>query len=279
VKGEEAEEHWVEARLLAHWAAQLVAAASATLGPAAPDDSHTSLEWIEPARALAGIPLGSRGVRAALRPADLTLLVLDAAHSTLETLHLGGRTLQSGLEWLSGVTARATGNAVVPLTRPMHELPDHAVGAGAPFADGDPAALAQLASCFSIADRLLRGLAVSLPNASPVRCWPHHFDIATLATLDSSSTPSERARTIGVGLSPGDASYRGPYWYVTPWPSPPVDAPPQLAANGAWHRAGWFGAVLSVAHLDAGDEARSLAFLESAIAACRQLLGAGSFTS
>ena len=60
---------------------------------------------------------------------------------------------------------------------------------------------------------------------------------------------------------------------------PPSHAPPQLAANGAWHRAGWFGAVLSVAHLDAGDEARSLAFLESAIAACRQLLGAGSFTS
>jgi hypothetical protein len=276
VTDEGAGEHRVEARLLAHWAAQVVAAAGATLVPAARDDSHTSLEWIEPARALAGVPLGISGVRAALRPADLTLLVLDAAHGELETLNLGGRTLQSGLEWLSSAAARATGTVAAPLTRPMYALPDHAVGAGVPFPDGDPAALAKLAACFSVADRLLRGLAATLPSASPVRCWPHHFDIATLAALDPPETPSERARTIGVGLSPGDASYPGPYWYVTPWPYPVVDTPPPLAANGAWHRAGWFGAVLPIAHFDAGDEAHSLAFLESAIDACLQLLGAGS---
>jgi hypothetical protein len=276
MRDEDPGEGWVEARVLAHWAAQCVAAAGATLVPAAPDDSHASLEWSERARALAGVPLGSVGVRAALRPADLTLLVLDSADGAHETLDLRHRTLQSGLAWLSRAVARATGRAVLPLARPTHELPDHPVGAGAPFPEADHAALAHLSACFSIADRLLRGLAAALPDASPVRCWPHHFDIATLASLDPPTTPRNRARTIGVGLSPGDDGYAGPYWYVTPWPSPPVDAPPQLAGGGAWHRAGWFGAVLPVTHLDGGDEARSLAFLESAIAACRELLGAGS---
>jgi hypothetical protein len=262
---------WVETRLVAHWAAQIVAAAGATLAKPARDDSHTSLEWIEPARALVGTTLGESDVRAALRPADLTLLILDGAQAALETLSLRGQTLRSGLEWLSGAAARVIGVAAVPLTPPRHELPEHAVSAGAPFPDADGAALTQLAAAFSTADRVLRALAPSLPNASPVRCWPHHFDIATLAARDAPGTPSDRARTIGVGLSPGDASYAGPYWYVTPWPYPTISEPPPLAAGGAWHRAGWFGAVLPVSPLDVADQARARPFLESAIAACREL--------
>ena len=272
---EGAGERWTEARLVAHWAAQIVAAAGATLGRAAADDSHTSLEWIEPARALAGAPLGDGKVRVALRPADLTLLILDEAYGARERLDLRGRTLQDGLDWLSGAVARATGAAVVPLVRPAHELPQHAVGAGAPFPDANGAALAQLADGFATADRLLRALAGSVPGASLVRCWPHHFDIATLVALDPPGTPSNVARTIGVGLSPGDSSYPGGYWYVTPWPYPTVSEPPPLAVGGAWHRTGWFGAVLPLAHPDVGEAARPAAFLDAALAACRALLREG----
>src|SRR5262249_7753212 len=154
-----------------------------------------------PARALAGVPLGADGARAALRPADLTLLVLDDADRARETLDLRGRTLQAGLDWLSDAVAGATGAVAVQLAGPDHEPPPHAVGAGAPSPDADHVALAQLAACFSTADRLLRRLAASLPNASPVRCWPHHFDIATLVALDQPAVPRQHARTIGVGLS------------------------------------------------------------------------------
>jgi hypothetical protein len=276
VSDEVAGQSWVEARLVAHWATQIVAAVGATLVRPAPDDSHTSLVWVEPARALAGVPLGDGAVRAALRPGDLTLEILDAAHQARESLDLRGQTLQGGLAWLTAAIARATGSAAIPLARPVQELPEHAVGGGAPFPHSDGAALAQLADAFSTADRRLRALAGSLPNASPVRCWPHHFDIATLLTLDPPTTPSRVARTIGVGLSPGDASYPGGYWYVTPWPSSAVSATPPLAAGGTWHRAGWFGAVLPLSHPDTGDEAGDAAFLDSAIAACRDLLRATS---
>jgi len=265
-------ERWSEARLVAHWAAQIVAAAGKTLVGSAPDGSNTSLEWIEVASALAGVSLGEGNVRAALRPADLTLLILDAADRASETLELSGETLQSGLAWLSAAVARATGAAAVPLARPAHELPAHPVGAGAPFPAVDGAAQALLADSFSMADRRLRDLAASLPDASPVRCWPHHFDIATLLALDPPTTPGDVSRTIGVGLSPGDASYPDGYWYVTPWPYPAVAEWPPLAAGGAWHRAGWLGAVLLLSHPHARDSARSSAFLESAIAACRDLM-------
>jgi len=40
---------WSEARRVAHWAAQIVAAAGKTLVAPAPDHSNTSLEWLEPA--------------------------------------------------------------------------------------------------------------------------------------------------------------------------------------------------------------------------------------
>jgi hypothetical protein len=276
VSDEVAGQRWVEARLVAHWAAQIVAGAGATLVAAAPDDSHTSLEWIESARALAGAPIGDGGARAALRPAELTLVILDAAHVERERLDLRGQTLGGGLAWLSGAIARATGAAVVPLARPVHDLPEHAVGGGAVFPDPDAAGLAELADWFSMADRRLRAIAASSANASPVRCWPHHFDIATLLALDPPTTPSNVARTIGAGLSPGDAGDPGGYWYVTPWPYPAVTEPPPLAAGGAWHRESWFGAVLPLSQPDARVEARASAFLESAIAACRELLRDGA---
>jgi hypothetical protein len=263
---------WSEARLVAHWAAQIVAAVGETLVAPAPDASNASLEWIEPARALVGVPLGDGAVRVALRPADLTLLILDATNRAFETLDLRGETLQSGLAWLTAALAHVTGAAAVPLARPPHELPEHPVGSGAPFPATDDDARALLADIFSMADRQLRALAASVPGASPVRCWPHHFDIATLVALDSAKTPGEISRSIGVGLSAGDASYAGGYWYVTPWPCPAVPELPPLAAGGTWHRAGWLGAVLPLSHPNARDAARSSAFLESAIAACRALL-------
>jgi len=271
MSGEGPGERWSEARLVVHWAAQIVAAAGETLLAPAPDASNASLEWLEPARALVGAPLADGTVRAALRPVDLTLLILDATNRAVETLDLRGETLQSGLAWLTAALARVTGAAAVPLARPPHELPPHPVGAGAPFPETDDDARALLANVFSMADRQLRALAASVPGASSVRCWPHHFDIATLVALDSPTTAGEISRSIGVGLSPGDASYSGGYWYVTPWPYPAVPELPPLAAGGAWHREGWVGAVLLLSHPSARDAARSSAFLESTIAACREL--------
>jgi hypothetical protein len=252
-----------------HWAAQIVAAAGSTLIEARPDWSHTALGWIDSSpRGLAGEPLAG-GARAFLATGELSLAVLGADGRATESFSLVKRTLADGLVWLAGAVARVVGGPERPLARPVHELPPSPVGDGAPF-EIEPEAMAELSSWYANASRLLAEIA-NTPGASPVRCWPHHFDLATLIQLEGSG---EEARSVGVGLSPGDGSYAEPYWYVTPWPYPKDRQTPSLAL-GRWHTAGWFGAVLTAAELgaDPAEQAsRARTFVEAAIRASKDLL-------
>ncbi len=186
---------------------------------------------------------------------------------------------REGIAWLGGALARARGTAVSALARPEHDLPDHPVAHGAPFdtgAEGD--ALEALAQWYANSDLLLRAFARETPGASPVRVWPHHFDIATLVALDPVETDVEKRRTIGVGASPGDTSYAEPYVYVTPWPYPKERILSPLEGGGVWHETGWFGAVLLCSTLCAAtsrDEQMQhvTGFLRSATSACTRMLG------
>lgn len=203
-------------------------------------------------------------------------------------LALPGKTLDEAMAWLAAALAQSLAATVSHLERPRHQLPPSPIAQGAPFDRPEPASLAELASWYSSADRVLRAIAATTPGASPVRCWPHHFDLATLIRLDAPAAPKEIARSIGVGLSPGDAGIPEPYWYVTPRPYPTTKArskqpeseqpaPPSLPA-GHWQTEGWTGAALLASELAAtstraaGD--RVATFLSAALAACRGLLDA-----
>lgn len=265
----------VDARLQVHWAAQLLSAVGTTLLPPVPDDSHTNLEWLFESGRLAGrLTPDPPRCRAALRPADLALHVLDEQNVGIAEHRLHGLTFSQGMVWLEQEIAAFTQRSLPkPLRRRELELPDHPVAHGKAFSIADGAAFAELGRWYANADGVLRGLAERTRNASPVRCWPHHFDIATLVTLDS-GTDREHPRTIGIGMSPGDASYAEPYWYVTPWPYPQKPRLPALNGDGEWHQTGWFGALLSGSKLTAAGSAptqarRVDAFLRSAVEACR----------
>jgi hypothetical protein len=273
---------------------QIVSAAGWTLAPPSPDDSQGSLEWSSAEDALAGLEIvrAGRRARAGLRLADLTVFVMEQAGrvgpkepgaQVRSALALPGKTLDEAMVWLAAALTQSLAVTVSHLERPRHQLPPSPIDQGAPFDRPAPAALAELASWYSSADRVLRAIAATTPGASPVRCWPHHFDLATLIRLDAPDAPEEIARSIGVGLSPGDAGIPEPYWYVTPRPYPATQpgseqpAPPSLPA-GHWHTEGWTGAALTASELaatptrTAGD--RVAAFLSTALAACRGLLDA-----
>ena len=116
------------------------------------------------------------------------------------------------------------------------------------------AAFAQLGAWYGNASLLLDAVVAATPDSAPVRCWPHHFDIATLQILDG-------GRTVGAGFLGGDGQYREPYWYVTPYPYPnDRSSYPPLPRGGFWNTEGWFGAVLLGDH--ARDEAAE--FLDAA---------------
>jgi len=237
---------WTSRRNSVHWAAQLASAAGATLLPARDDFGHTNLGWSDDLGALVGRTLPG-GKAVALRPRDLALIVTGAD----VRLSLEGRTLDHGLAWLSD-------QLEAELELPDHDLPEppERFGSG----------VQELGEWFATAHAQVTRVA----DGREVRCWPHHFDLATRITLDP-EMDAEDARSIGVGMTPGDDSYARPYWYVTPWPYPDADALPDLPDEAAWHTEGWTGAVL----VDEREAAAIGAFLPAAIDACRGLLQHG----
>jgi hypothetical protein len=194
-------------------------------------------------------------------------MILDESGDVLDEYRLGGRTLDQGFRWLKEAV-RSMGASVDRLTSLRHyTIPDHPVAHGEPF-HPDDSATRELGGYYQGASLALSEVATARPEASEVRCWPHHFDLATLMTI-------RPGRTVGAGLSPGDGSYAEPYYYVTPYPYPKVPLP---ALNvGRWHTEDWVGAVLPASHLVRGGSAEAQrdlvqSFLGHSIAACEALL-------
>ncbi len=261
-----------DARLQIHWAAQTIAAAGMTLIEHAADDSHTNMEWLGGRRLLAGqVVAAEPSFRVALDPSDLTLLLLKLDDDEIGQLSLNGHTLEKGYDWLSSMILPLIEDDNVELDRPTFELPQHPVATGEHFSIDDAASFVEVGRWFANADLVLRAAQEETPAASPVRCWPHHFDIATLIEVDR-----DAKKSIGIGMTPGDGNYAEPYWYVTPWPYPAADELTSLE-TGTWHTDGWIGAVLTGSAVVAAGDARaqhdlSTSFVNSAIRHCRDLL-------
>jgi hypothetical protein len=206
----------------------------------------------------------------------LTLLLTAADGRIRDALPLAGHALSDAYDWTSAAVKRETRGALdAALVHPGYPLPPHPIAAGGAFAAD--AGLAELARWYANAAEVLARRRRETPGATPVLCWPHHFDIATLIELEKDAKGSA-TRTVGLGLSPGDASIEQPYWYVNHYPSAQGAKLPALAA-GEWFTQGWFGAVLRASALVAAGDARAQAarldtFLDSAIPASRVLAGA-----
>jgi hypothetical protein len=232
------------ARSQLHSLAQAVAGVGRTLHTPKADDSHTSFTWSHELDALVQDPFD--GITCGLRPRDLTVILTGAASAKM-AMH--GHTLDEAFAFLESHFGQK-------LRRPDAELPDYMVARGGKF-DAVYPHLAELARYYSNA-------ALVLASFGPVRCWPHHFDIATLLALGDD-------RTIGVGMSPGDATFNEPYYYVTPWPYPD---PSRLGTlpRGRWNTRGWTGAVLPAKAM--AQEMTVRTFLAHAVERSREALDA-----
>ena len=260
----------VDARLQLHHALQIIVSAPISFLEKRADDSHTNLEWL-PALAALGTNWLERAwrVRFALRPASFSLLTIDERGNVTSELALDGKTVDDGVGWLRRSLSTAGYDGAALTTKKHYEIPPHAVASGKPFARGSGAAFEEMGRYYADAHAMASHVAASRAGAPPPRCWPHHFDMATLITLPDIA--DRGMRTVGVGLSPGDGLYAEPYFYVGPYPHPARDRLHQLGSLGAWHTDGWVGAVLKasdIATLDAGRQAQAVhAFADVAIEA------------
>ena len=237
--------------------------------PPEADDGHSNLEWLAAHRALASQPVLSPSgvVRLAVCVPDLALLILHdglARHS----FGLQGQTTGAATTWVRAkLDEVGLKGASYSLDRHF-EIPAHPVGSGAPYS-ADAEQLEQLAGWFGNAALVLEAVR-SDAHGTPVRCWPHHFDIATLLTVRDGAT-------VGVGMEPGDGYYDEPYFYVNANPQPSREMlTARLEGGGQWHTHEWIGAVLPASRVSergGEQEEQVLAFLHSAISACRSLVG------
>jgi len=199
---------------------------------------------------------------------DLSLSVVGGDAQIVASTLLNGLTIDDAADWLRvRISERGADGDRLTLKR-HYEIPSHALDDGGTFDTKNAAAFAQLDAWYFAANRALEYVRSSTSGAGEIRCWPHHFDIATLIDLG-------RGRTIGVGMEPGDTYYDEPYFYVNAYPSPKAEsAKAPLDGGGTWHTREWVGAVLPGSRL--GDESAAAdqvrAFLDSAIVACRELL-------
>ena len=256
------------ARLQLHHAVQVANAAAMSYLPPATDDSHTTFGWVPDVQAFVSQLVPFRAPRRfGWRPEDLTLVALDGGGKVSATCSLRGTTLAAAHDWARGECVRAGGDGEQYTSHKHYEIPAHAVAAGAEF-DADPAALRTLTTLWGNAVRMLDAIVADAGAiASPVRLWPHHFDVGTVITVDAK-------RSIGGGFTPGDHYYDEPYWYVSPYPKPTTPVRPPLAGGGVWREGEFFGAVLpmSAYSQSIGQGVAVGAYLRTALDGARALL-------
>src|SRR5205823_3885540 len=177
-----------DARLQTHHAAQLLVAAGISYLPHQADDSHTNLEWLSSLGALASrvVPT-TRPFRFALRVEELSLHILDDSDVTIAMRELGGETLESAARWLRAQIAARSANADQFTLAKHYTIPSHPVDSGAPFNVADSTAFDQLSRWYAGANEVLEEVRSAHAGAE-VRCWPHHFDIATLLDMGGGTT-------------------------------------------------------------------------------------------
>lgn len=264
-----------------HHAAQLVASVGNSLLPKEADDSQSNLEWLPDLNSMGGRMIDEK-YRAALRYLPFEMLVLDDENRIREAIPIPGLTIDRLRDWLRHAITRAGGKGD-PIEPVSHfEIPDHVVAQGTPFPEIDPLLHLEQARYRFNANWVLGEITGLYPQrASAVRTWPHHFDTASVITLQRDQA-GVASKTIGIGLAIPDVQHDEPYFYCNHWQSEgqvSYEQMPELEGSGHWHLDDWKGAVLPaskvVRHRSAEEQQQLvLQFFRSAIRASKQLLEA-----
>ena len=259
-----------EAREETHKAIQLVAMVPRHLLPHDITDSSASLLWNNGLNMLTSQDVNGLKVGFSFMNQQIKLLRDGATVKSIDTVHQTSDSvfeeLKNALEILGEVGERLK-------TDLPYELPASVEQRGRPFRKQDPGALEALMHLYKLTHEVLTiTFETIIEEASEITCWPHHYDLATLVTLEAHEDP-EKAKSIGFGFSPGDGSYDEPYFYLTPWPYPDVADLYDMPAPAIWNTEGWVGGVLKVADLTEGKEKEMICdYFNSGFEKLKQLL-------
>jgi len=198
-----------EAWRRSHYAAQAAAEVGKGWGKYQDDDSHSAATWDDPSVSLLW---RTPSLAARFRMSELAITVEGLQGS--ERIDCAGMALDPLIGAVRSAANRL-GDAMKQEPKPAPDLPEHPLGSGAEFEAPGEADQA-LESMYLFTAAALEKFAPLAPDASPVQCWPHHFDIAVLSVV-ARDGDENMTRTLGVGLTPPDSLSERGYWYVSAW--------------------------------------------------------------
>lgn len=255
------------ARILAHTACQWPSRAARANLAAEADDSHANFGWDSDSASLISRPLDAEGkLQLGFSFASAALVWINGGN--IESLLSLNELTESQVgiwvdEHLVAAGVKSTGFADMPYELDALDRYQLSEEAAQIRILGD-----WMAAGFKVLSSLSQRHAASAVNEVSVRCWPHHFDVGALFFLDRSDP--EIARSVGVGLSPGDSSFDQPYFYCSPWPVPALDELPAAPGRLSWHTEGFVSLVLTDPSLAAMAE--NTDHLDQGVAAVLKLL-------
>ena len=259
-----------------HQAAQLPAIAGRCLNPKDLGDSFAALTWDKNNNQLTSQKLGESNFRTTLNISDFKLVIVNENDESVNSLGLDSKTYDVAFNWLKEKLSQLGFDPSKLNKKLPYQIPEYPTANDTPFSHINPIAFTELQNYYSNAALILEKISYKEKDASEIYCWPHHFDIASLTTIERNSNP-EKSKTIGIGLSPGDESYNEPYFYISPWPYPEdKDSLPKLY-HGHWHNQGWFGGVLTASEIirqedKSGQLKITENFIETGIANLKQVI-------
>lgn len=253
------------ARMLCHDVCQWISKAARANLEAKSDDSHSNLGWDSNNSTLVSQVLNEDlQLQLGYRFNEPALLMLESGN-IVDATNVNSR--ETVAAW---VTERLAGHSLKPVAD--IQLP-HTLDDPVDYRDFDGLVdeIAVLGDWFSVAHDALAATTATLtdisPGPSPVHCWPHHFDIATLISFDSGDP--ETARSIGLGMSPGDGSYSEPYLYCSPYPI--LENLPAAPAPLQWHTQGFTSSVCTATALN-NSQREMLSIFTDGLAIVRKAL-------
>lgn len=256
------------ARLQLHQACQLLANVAEFFVPRRKDYSHSSFIWSNEVNGVRTEELNQDRYCIALSFPSLEISLFQD-DKTIDSFPLNSLDHKTTEKKVLELLTKYQFNINSFEFKPLFEIPETPQAKGEPYLLDNQAVFTELEHYYSNANLLLSRISEEY-GSSEVRCWPHHFDIATLLNLDKN-------KSIGLGFSPGDSSYHEPYFYVSPWPYPNLNSIhlPQLSHHAFWHTEKWVGAIFTASTIiENKNEKKTIvnSFLTSALYACKQLL-------
>jgi hypothetical protein len=232
--------HLGYARTTLHNAVQLIASTANVLAEPKADDSHRSFSWDPGLLAFQGVHLaGDFFVR--VRAVEFVAELVSVRNAVLASIELEGKPLTESLRALQEDMPVPNGQRSFDFAVFDDIVPDEDLIAN-PLTLAPLGAREELAQQYNHAFHTLQFVVAADATAEAIRTWPHHFDMATILHPTAE-------KSIGLGLSPGDADYAEPYWYITPSPELKNAEEAALPQPWRWHTKGWTGLVLPIAKL------------------------------